>query len=105
MKLDSYLRAHNLTSAQFGEVSGIGSKQAVHKYRHGLRFPTPENLRRIREATNGAVTADDFVDQHAGASPPFVVSGKPPAPPPKPKTKRSASTPAAATPPAREKAA
>ncbi len=71
MKLDTYLREHGLTSVQFGKMSGIGSKQTVHKYRHGLRFPSPENLRRIREATRGAVTAEDFVDQHAGESPAF----------------------------------
>lgn len=85
MRLDNYLRERGLSSAQFAEISGIGSKQAVHKYRHGERFPTPENLRRIREATSGAVTADDFVDQHAGESPPF----RPPVPAPKRKRKRT----------------
>lgn len=87
MKLDSYLREHGLTSVEFAEISGIGSKQAVHKYRHGLRFPTPENLRRIREATQGAVTADDFVDQHVGESPPFVTT--------KPRRKRNTVPPPA----------
>jgi len=64
MKLDAYLRQAGLTSAQFAQIAGIGSKQTVHKYRHGLRFPSAENLKRIREATDGQVTADDFVDQH-----------------------------------------
>ena len=41
----------------------------VHNYVHGERFPTPENLLRIRVATGGLVTADDFVDQHTGAAP------------------------------------
>jgi len=97
MKLDDYLRAHDLTSAQFGQMSGIGSKQLVHNYRHGLRFPTPENLRLIREATKGAVMPDDFVDQHAGASPPYpepvapIASGKP---------KRAGRPPKSARPPA-----
>jgi transcriptional regulator with XRE-family HTH domain len=93
MKLDSYLRERGLTSVQFAEMSGIASKQAVHKYRHGLRFPTPENLRRIREATKGAVTADDFVDQHAGASPSYGVPVPPPPTPPKPRRKRAAPSP------------
>lgn len=67
MKLDDWLKAQKLTSAEFARSSGIGNKQAVHKYRHGERFPTPENLRRIHDATKGAVTANDFMDQHAPA--------------------------------------
>jgi transcriptional regulator with XRE-family HTH domain len=71
MKLDAYLREHRLTSAQFAKNAGLVGKQVVHNYRHGSRFPTPEALRRIREATNGEVTSEDFVDQHAGESPPL----------------------------------
>lgn len=87
MKLDTYLREHGLTSAQFAKDAGLVGKQLVHNYRHGLRFPTAENLRRIREATNGAVMADDFVDQHAGASPPYLISETPPLS--KPRAKRT----------------
>jgi transcriptional regulator with XRE-family HTH domain len=65
MKLDEWLKAKKMTSAEFARSSGIGNKQAVHKYRHGERFPTPENLRRIHVATEGTVTANDFLDQHA----------------------------------------
>lgn len=67
MKLDAYLRERGLTSAQFAKDAGLVGKQVVHNYRHGRRFPTPENLRRIHDATNGAVTANDFMDQHAPA--------------------------------------
>lgn len=77
MKLDAWLIAQKLTSAEFARLSGIGDRQAVHKYRHGERFPTPENLRVIREATGGEVTPDDFVDQHAGPSPPHRKRAKP----------------------------
>jgi transcriptional regulator with XRE-family HTH domain len=65
MKLDDWLKARKLTSAEFARLSGIAGKQAVHKYRHGERFPTPENLRLIHDATDGEVTANDFMDQHA----------------------------------------
>jgi transcriptional regulator with XRE-family HTH domain len=65
MKLDDWLKAEKMTSAEFARLSGIGDRQAVHKYRHGERFPTAENLQRIRKATGGAVTANDFADQHA----------------------------------------
>lgn len=65
MRLDAWIIKEGLTSAAFGELAGIGGKQLVHKYRHGERFPSHENLRRIREATKGAVTSEDFVDQHS----------------------------------------
>ena len=68
MKLDAYLRERGLTSAQFAKDAGLVGKQTVHHYRHGLRFPTAENLRRIYVATNGEVTANDFMDQHAPAA-------------------------------------
>jgi transcriptional regulator with XRE-family HTH domain len=91
MKLDDYLREHGLTSAQFAKDAGLVGKQTVHNYRHGLRFPTSENLRRIREATNGKVTSEDFVDQHEGESPPFAA----PAADPKPRAPRRTATEAA----------
>jgi transcriptional regulator with XRE-family HTH domain len=65
MRFDDWLKTQKMTSAEFARVSGIGDRQAVHKYRHGERFPTAENLQRIRKATGGAVTANDFADQHA----------------------------------------
>jgi transcriptional regulator with XRE-family HTH domain len=83
MKLDDWLKAEKKTSAEFARLSGIGDRQAVHKYRHGERFPTPENLQRIRRATGGAVTANDFADQHAPETPPVR----------KPKPKRTAAAP------------
>ncbi len=64
MQLATYLAESGKTASEFARDSGIGSRQVVHKYLTGQRFPTPENLLRIRRATNGAVTADDFVDQH-----------------------------------------
>ena len=69
MKLDAYLSEHGLTSERFGKAAGIPSKQTIHNYRRGIRFPSPQNLRRIREATNGAVTADDFVDRRTESLP------------------------------------
>jgi transcriptional regulator with XRE-family HTH domain len=67
MQLDAYLRESKISAARFARESGIGSRQIVHNYVRGARFPTPENLRRIRDATGGRVTAEDFVDQHVGA--------------------------------------
>lgn len=63
MNLKSYLAAKGRTPASFSAEVGV-TVQTLYRYLSGERFPTPENLRRIREATGGAVTADDFVDQH-----------------------------------------
>lgn len=94
MKLDDWLKSEKVTSAEFARLSGIGDRQAVHKYRHGERFPTAENLQRIRKATGGAVTANDFADQHAPDPAPRIANDSP-----KPKAKRATrSAGAAATP-------
>jgi transcriptional regulator with XRE-family HTH domain len=62
MTLKDWLAQHRMSDAQFARLSGIGQRALVQKYRHGRQFPAPENLRRIKKATDGAVTADDFVD-------------------------------------------
>jgi len=64
MKLQTYLEDKGLTAAEFARAAGFASRQVVHKYLTSERFPSPDALLRIRTATGGAVTADDFVDQH-----------------------------------------
>jgi transcriptional regulator with XRE-family HTH domain len=63
MKFKDWLALECMSDAEFARKSGIRQRALVHKYRHGRQFPSPANLRRIREATNGQVTADDFVDE------------------------------------------
>lgn len=96
MTLDDYLRKHGLTSAQFAKATGVLTKQTVHNYRHGIRFPSAESQRLIDEKTGGQVTPKDFVEQHAGASErsPIAANDSP-----QPKAKRpTRSAGAAATP-------
>lgn len=62
MRLDDYLSAHKLTEQQFADLLGI-SQQAVHRYRRGKRIPDSKIMRRIVQATNGAVSANDFFDE------------------------------------------
>lgn len=69
MILAAYLQQHKISMADFAIRSGIRSRQLVHKYVHGKLFPGPANLRAIREATEGSVTAEDFVDQHLKIEP------------------------------------
>jgi transcriptional regulator with XRE-family HTH domain len=70
MTLKDWLALKKMSDAEFARVSGIGQRALVQKYRHGRQCPAPENLRRIRVATKGAVTANDFFDQQAEASAP-----------------------------------
>lgn len=68
MNLNDHLRASGEPVAKFAGRVGVDVK-TLYRYLRAERFPTPENLRRIREATGGAVTADDFVDQHTAGQP------------------------------------
>lgn len=62
MKLSTFLQERELSRRKFADMVGI-SKEAVHYYLHGKRFPRPETLRRIAEATDGLVTANDFCQE------------------------------------------
>ena len=64
MKLATYLAQKNITASAFGMQVGVPHKQTMSRYVRGKRFPPPATLKRIRDVTGGAVTADDFVDQH-----------------------------------------
>lgn len=69
MTLEQYRSLHRMTYSQLAlliGLRGVGAVRTVHRYAAGVRFPPPPILRRIREATGAAVTADDFVDQHTG---------------------------------------
>lgn len=59
MKLDEYLSARGLTCEAFAEKIGV-TGTSVWRYAHGERLPRPATMRRIVEATDGAVTAQDF---------------------------------------------
>jgi len=67
MTLEQYRSLHRLTYQRLADLIGLegaGAVRTVHRYAAGSRFPPPTVLRRIREITETAVTADDFVDQH-----------------------------------------
>lgn len=108
MTLNDWLAAHGMSNAEFARFSGIGQRSLIMKYRRGRQTPAPENLVRIREATKGAVTANDFLDQRLGASA-YPTPAKPPrkraaAPAPaepaavKPRRKRTPAPPSAPLP-------
>ncbi|MFD2248904.1 helix-turn-helix domain-containing protein [Pseudochelatococcus lubricantis] len=59
MRLSTYLKSRGLTYEAFATAIGV-SAFAVGKWARGARVPRPDHLRRIRTATDGAVTFDDF---------------------------------------------
>jgi hypothetical protein len=70
MQLRAHLSETKEPIASFAARVQVDVK-TMYRYLAGQRFPAPDVLRRIREATGGAVTADDFVDQHTDpAAPP-----------------------------------
>lgn len=71
MTLGSWREASGLTLDQLAErlgIQGAGRVRTVQRYLRAERFPDARMLRRIRDVTGGAVTADDFVDQHVSAA-------------------------------------
>lgn len=61
MKLKSWLTLADKSTDEFAKIIGV-SGAAVRRYCSG-RMPQRPILLRIREATDGAVTADDFLDE------------------------------------------
>ena len=60
MELATYLEESRTTYEAFAEQIGV-SIFAVGKYARRQRTPRPEIMARIKRATDGAVTADDFL--------------------------------------------
>lgn len=68
MHLAAYLADAQIADRDFADRIGV-SRQALHRYRQGSRIPRPEVLAKIKKATAGAVTADDFMAEPAPATP------------------------------------
>lgn len=61
MKLAEYLAANGLSQAEFAKIIEA-SQVAVSRYASGRRMPRPARLLRIKEATGGLVTGNDFLE-------------------------------------------
>jgi transcriptional regulator with XRE-family HTH domain len=59
MKLSDYMKAHDLSRAQFAEMIDV-KQETVRRYLECGRVPTPKVMARIALATGCAVTANDF---------------------------------------------
>lgn len=60
MTLTSWLSKTNTSDADFAERIGV-TRQALWRYKVAGRVPKPDIIARIAKATNGKVTANDFV--------------------------------------------
>lgn len=60
MRLTEFLNASASTRTKFASEIGV-TRIALHRYERGERFPRPEILERITAATEGKVTANDFM--------------------------------------------
>ncbi|WP_343545482.1 hypothetical protein [Sphingomonas paucimobilis] len=60
MTLADYLSEHELSYAAFGRLIGTKYARTVERYAKGQQPPNAEMLKRIYQATGGAVTPNDF---------------------------------------------
>lgn len=60
MRLQQFLDQNNIGRAEFAKAIGV-SEVAITRYVGGKRMPRPEILVKIKVATNGAVTPNDFL--------------------------------------------
>jgi transcriptional regulator with XRE-family HTH domain len=67
MTLSTYLAERNLSLTKFAEAIGV-SVETVRRYCEGTRTPRPALMAKIKAATAGSVTADDFVPAPAPQS-------------------------------------
>lgn len=68
MNLSDYLAERKESVVVFAARLGC-RPVSVYRYLSHNRTPRPSVLRRIAELTSGAVTANDFVEQHAEKKP------------------------------------
>lgn len=60
MTLNEFLQIEGITPAEFGRMLGLKSRSSVFRYLTGQRVPKPEVMKKIKELTNGKVTANSF---------------------------------------------
>ena len=61
MKLNDYLKTHNLTDSEFAQQFGC-FPSVINRWKSGERIPRPAQMARLYEITSGVVTPADFYD-------------------------------------------
>jgi transcriptional regulator with XRE-family HTH domain len=65
MRLSDYLTSHNIDRQQFADAIGV-DRVSVYRWETGKAFPI-RHLSKIIAATDGKVTANDFVQPSEAA--------------------------------------
>lgn len=60
MKLNEYLKTNKISNREFAKMIGV-HEFSIPRYRKGRSIPSLSTLVKIREATNGQVDAEDFL--------------------------------------------
>jgi|HubBroStandDraft_5_1064220.scaffolds.fasta_scaffold115522_2 hypothetical protein len=61
MRLDVYLERNEIPVEVFALSIGV-HRTSIYRFMKGLTFPRPSTIRRIKQATRGHVTAEDFIE-------------------------------------------
>jgi len=67
MKLNDWMNAAGITDEALAARLEV-DRTTISRIRRGTRMPSPEMMRKIREGTDGSVTANDFVHHEADAA-------------------------------------
>ena len=59
MNIKSYRKMLGISQEKAASEIGV-SKDVYNSWEYGVRFPRPENVKKIEEWSNGAVTPNDF---------------------------------------------
>ena len=65
MKFEEYRKLANLTYQELADKCKLNGSSDAIRYCKGSRYPRPQVIINIMNATKNAVTANDFVDQFA----------------------------------------
>lgn len=63
MRLIEYMKERDITDERMAELVGDCTVFAIRKWKYGERMPRRKQLARLREVTEGAVTANDFAGE------------------------------------------
>lgn len=62
MRLNEWMNAGSISDEALAARLEV-DRTTISRIRRGTRMPSPEMMRKIRDATNGSVTANDFVHE------------------------------------------
>lgn len=64
MKIGTFIKSREMSHEAFGKIVGV-TQATINRYVRGERFPSPEMIRKIHEATEGAVSVADWYETEA----------------------------------------